>query len=384
MNIFSRINVINIVLALSVLLCIAALALHGGTAWWGALLVANLTALALLWMAQRELRRSCEAMQTSMAQVKQGDLGARIPNASQHSLGALAQEINAGLEHTAQIVGRFVVPTQALNGAVATLSQQLAMLSQQAQQQNKTTAAATSTLGGWTHKVAASARAAEEVHQFAQTSVQAAERSNIKMSSLIGEIATVESAVQHNAAAVRDFVHSASAITTLTQQVKNIADQTNLLALNAAIEAARAGEQGRGFAVVADEVRNLAVKSAHSTSEIDKVTVALAAGSDSVEQSISRGIASLKTIETFLEELAEVLVDAQSTVQQSERGVTQISSALHEQSDASDALSTALQSIAHTQNQQTTSINDAMASVLAVENLTAQINAAAQALDRIT
>lgn len=383
MSIFSRLNVIRIILALSVLLCIAALALRDDSAWWGTLLVVNLAALGLLWMAQRELQRSCDAIQTSMTQVKLGNLGARIPNANQHSLGALAHEINVGLEHTAEIVGQLAVPALALNGAVATLSQQVALLLEQARHQDETTNAATTTVEGWANSVSAAARGAEEVHQFTQASVQAAQRSNIKMSSLIGEIATVESAVQHNAAAVREFVHSASAITALTQQVKNIADQTNLLALNAAIEAARAGEQGRGFAVVADEVRNLAVKSAHSTSEIDKVTVALAAGSDSVEQSINRGIASLKTIETFLEELAEVLVEAQSTVQQSKNGVTHISSAIHAQRDSGDTLCRTLESIAQLQNQQTTSINEAMARVFAVEKLSAQINAAAQGLGRI-
>lgn len=374
MALLSRLKIVSALLTLGALLCAAALAMQGGAVWWGALLAVNLAVLGLLLTIQNTLRQSCESIQKTMVRLKQGERNARITDITRHGFGTVAQDINEGLDHNAQIVDQCITLARTLGGAVTTLSQQVAGLSQHAQQQNEITAAAATAMEEMAGSVTSATRAAAEVHQFADASLKAAERGNISMSELIGEITMVETAVQHNANAVREFVHSATAITAMTQQVKNIADQTNLLALNAAIEAARAGEQGRGFAVVADEVRNLAVKSAQSTSEIDKVTVALAKGSSSVEQSINDGMTSLKTIEAFLEKLAVVLIEAREAIQHSERGVVQITDAMQEQSSAGDELSRTLESIAKSHELQTASINDAMASVHTVEKLATQMN----------
>jgi methyl-accepting chemotaxis protein len=230
---------------------------------------------AAFYIATRGTLRSLRQV---MGKVATGDMTVSFHAQSRDELGDLGLALNTTVQKIHDLieqVGRTVGEVQLQAGQVETVSAQSSVAVTDQRGQIEQVAAAMNQMTATAQEVALSAVAA----------VASAQSVNLETASGRGlldsqqkSIVRLAEEIERSVAVINQLANDSTSISTVLDVIKSIAEQTNLLALNAAIEAARAGEQGRGFAVVADEVRTLAQRTRQSTDEIQQTIEALQNG----------------------------------------------------------------------------------------------------------
>ena len=312
----------------------------------GIALVAVLAGILVAWLMVRRFERRLGERLYGIEVMAQGDLAADLQDRDNDEIGRMAKAVNA----LAASMRETLSNTQHTATNALEMAGHLSVASSQVKEstgaQSDYAANVTASIEEIAVSLSSVADSANDVLAIARRTVEHAEDGNKSVSQLVGQIDHVEHAFARINEMVRSFVANAGAIDDMAHQVREIADQTNLLALNAAIEAARAGEQGRGFAVVADEVRKLAEKSATAAAEINRITQSISSQSDEVVKSIDVGQQHLTESQDALEAVAMVLATTNRSLVDSTEGITQITTAVTDQKQSINEIATYVERIA--------------------------------------
>ena len=276
--------------------------------------------------------RSLGFLGASLSEIARGggNLRAELPVSGECEIGRTSKAFNAFVAGLRELVGQARGYSEQVSAEIVRLSRSAEQVNATSLRQNEEAASAAESLKLLANSIASMANFAEYVRQLTDESMKHTDRSRELIDALSTETGHVHRSMDHISRTVSQFLVKTGEISNMTQQVQDIAEQTNLLALNAAIEAARAGEHGRGFAVVADEVRKLAEKSARSARSIDAVTQSLDGHAKEMNLAVQQGEAALQVSEGVLEEVLAALQGTHQAAVDSANGVVGIASAVSE------------------------------------------------------
>ncbi|MBM3109748.1 methyl-accepting chemotaxis protein [Pseudomonas sp. P66] len=262
------------------------------TVWLGLLVMfgsALVVGMCSLWLINRSLIEPIRALIEYVAQLSQGRFEARVASDRQDELGRLAVAANTLRDFLAETIARLqnnAGELEAASGDLRSIAGSMALGTDDQFQRTDQVATAMHEMSATAQEVARHAAQAARAADDADHSAQAGEQ---VMQATIDTIAAVNQEIAGTAAVIRHLETDSARIGKVLEVIRAIAEQTNLLALNAAIEAARAGEAGRGFAVVADEVRSLAQRTAASIAEINQIIGAVQNGALEAVKAIESG-----------------------------------------------------------------------------------------------
>lgn len=293
-----------------------------------------------------------------IGRMEKGDFNFRINNTLEDEFGkvfnsACQMRLKLG-ESLASVVKSYRAFDERLSGIHSKISS-VAEAIADAESRSVTVSAASDEMVSTTSDIA---KNCENAAANANDTQNITEHGVTEVEGVIDAIRNQAEKTKKDAQLISTLVDQTNKIGTIVQTIEDIASQTNLLALNAAIEAARAGEAGKGFAVVADEVRALASRSSSSTQEITKMVSQIQSDANSANESMTHTLGEMKDLAERASGVTDILNDINSHVDNVNSQIGQIATAAQQQTTATSEISNNMQGVSTLTRQSANSSQD--------------------------
>jgi len=309
--------------------------------------------------SDRYIRRPVRAVDKEFRNIMEGNLDTELDISIHDEMGQLLCEIQTMQTYLRTMVDEIVTPVKKMRERIVDMDGKVTGVALNAVTEQDHIQQIAATMEQFSQSVDEVANMAADSLKDAKAMRQIVDENNRNMELSIVATNKVASTVQSSSKTIADLGESIRRIGIIANAIKEIADQTNLLALNAAIEAARAGEQGRGFAVVADEVRKLAERTATSTKDIAGTIAEINAISDAAVVSMQSAVSEVEGGITLIRKNGEGLKQIMSATMNVSDRVDHIAAASKEQSAAGESVAQSLERITELVDSNTLSAQDA-------------------------
>ncbi|WP_353684647.1 methyl-accepting chemotaxis protein [Thermodesulfovibrio sp. 3907-1M] len=297
----------------------------------------NVALLALIFiMTQKKIIKPIYNFSNLIERVSKDDLTTKVETKGKDEISQLGSHLNGMVQSFSGIIDKILQTVVGVIDSTDKLRERAERASDGSRNQSSQASQIATAAEEMSQTITDIAKNASQAAESAEEAMKTASEGKALSNDAIKVVEEVYQSTAELSQVVQSLNRRAEEIGEIVTVIKDIADQTNLLALNAAIEAARAGEQGRGFAVVADEVRKLAERTIKATDEISEKIRNIQNEAEATSRSMDISLKNVTKANEFIKELGNSLLHIVDSVNRVKDQITQIATAVDEQSAASE------------------------------------------------